>query len=300
MASQHGSESININKVVAQDKNHDYQPEKGISSVAETWIFGKSDVKTMSADALADRVTKSPAAILLIMRVVTFSQRKDFKNLRHGNQKWEIMPLRWRHNERDGVSNHWRLECMLKRFFRWKSKKMSKLRVTGLCEGNPPVTGGFPSLMASAAENVSIRWLDREKYCYAFPENTVVKFHDDVIKRKHFPRYWPFVRGIHRSPVNSPHKGQRRGALMFSLIGVWINCWINNREAGDLRRYHAHYDVIVMWSSGECADGTDLLFWVSQNLIGDKSTLARVMASCRQTTNHDLSKCWPGTMSACG
>ena len=42
--------------------------------------------------------------------------------------------------------------------------------------------------------------------------------HDDVIKWKHFPCYWPFVRGIHRSPVNSPHKGQWRGALMFSLI----------------------------------------------------------------------------------
>ena len=47
-------------------------------------------------------------------------------------------------------------------------------------------------------------------------------------------------------PVNSPHKGQWRGALMFSLICVWINGWINNREAGDLRRYRAHYDVIVM------------------------------------------------------
>ena len=43
-------------------------------------------------------------------------------------------------------------------------------------------------------------------------------FHDDVIKWKHFPRYWPFMRAIHRSPVNSPHKGQRRGALMFPLI----------------------------------------------------------------------------------
>ena len=39
--------------------------------------------------------------------------------------------------------------------------------------------------------------------------------HDDVNKWKHFPRYWPFARGIHRSPVNSPHKGQWRGALMF-------------------------------------------------------------------------------------
>ena len=50
-----------------------------------------------------------------------------------------------------------------------------------------------------------------------------VNKHDDVIKWKHFPRYWPFVREIHRSPVNSPHKGQWRGALMFSLICAWIN-----------------------------------------------------------------------------
>ena len=52
--------------------------------------------------------------------------------------------------------------------------------------------------------------------------------------------------GIHRSPVNSPHKGQWRGALMFSLICVWINGWVNNREAGELRRYRAHCDVSVM------------------------------------------------------
>ena len=71
--------------------------------------------------------------------------------------------------------------------------------------------------------------------------------HDDVIKWKHFPLYWPFVRGIHRSPVNSSHKGQWRGTLMFSLICAWINGWVNNREAGDLRRNRAHYDVIVMF-----------------------------------------------------
>ena len=70
--------------------------------------------------------------------------------------------------------------------------------------------------------------------------------HDDVIKWKHFPRYWPFVRGIHRSPVNSPHKGQWRWAFMFSLICAWIDCCVNNREAGDLRCYRIHYDVIVM------------------------------------------------------
>ena len=52
------------------------------------------------------------------------------------------------------------------------------------------------------------------------------------------------------SPVNSPQKGQWRGALMFSLICVWINGWVNNPEAGDLRRHRSHYDVIVMvWTS---------------------------------------------------
>ena len=70
--------------------------------------------------------------------------------------------------------------------------------------------------------------------------------HDDVIKWKHFPRYWLFVRGIHRSSVNSPHKGQWRGALMSSLTCAWINGWVSNREAGDLRRHRAHYDVTVM------------------------------------------------------
>ena len=78
-------------------------------------------------------------------------------------------------------------------------------------------------------------------------ERILVKIHDDIIKWNHFPRYWPFVREIHRSPVNFPHKGQWRGALMFYLICVWINGWVNNREAGDLRRHRGHYDVIVMW-----------------------------------------------------
>ena len=75
-------------------------------------------------------------------------------------------------------------------------------------------------------------------------------YHVDVIKRKHFLRYWPFVRGIHRSPVNSPYKAQSRGALMFSLICARMNGWVNNRDPGDLgdwrRAYRAHFDVTVM------------------------------------------------------
>ena len=53
-------------------------------------------------------------------------------------------------------------------------------------------------------------------------------------------------------PGEFPHKGQWRGALMLSLICVWINAWVNNREAGDLRRHRAHYDVIVMTKSKPC------------------------------------------------
>ena len=70
--------------------------------------------------------------------------------------------------------------------------------------------------------------------------------HDDVIKWKHFPHYWPFVRGIHWSLVNSLHKGQLSGALMFSLKCARINGWVNSGEAGDLRHHHAHYDITLM------------------------------------------------------
>ena len=105
--------------------------------------------------------------------------------------------------------------------------------------------------------------------------------HDDVIKWKHFPRYWPFVRGIHRSPVNSPHKGQWKGALIFSLICVWINGWVNNREAGDLRRYLAHYDVRVM------------SVWYVTNMQGKKLV---IMIDNR--CHHLIALCWNwGTFS---
>ena len=90
----------------------------------------------------------------------------------------------------------------------------------------------------------------------------VICIHDDVIKWKHFPRCWPFVRGVHRSPVNSPHKGQWHGALIFSLICTRTkkNGWVNNGEAGNLRRHCAHYDVTIMspesWLRGR-------LSWIS-------------------------------------
>ena len=100
--------------------------------------------------------------------------------------------------------------------------------------------------------------------------------HDDVIKWKYFPRYWPFVR---ESPVNSTHKGQWWGALMFSLIFAWINGWVNNHESGDLRHHRVHYDVIVMLH----------LHFVSFS----NTVITQVVNICHQTSQYNV--CWwPG------
>ena len=72
--------------------------------------------------------------------------------------------------------------------------------------------------------------------------NTILQLHDDVIKWKHFPRYCPFVRGIHRSPVNSKHKGQWRGALMFSLI-----CALNKRFGKQSRGWWFETSLRSLW-----------------------------------------------------
>ena len=73
--------------------------------------------------------------------------------------------LQWHHNGHDSVSNHQPHDCLLNRWFRLRSKKTSKLRVTGLCVRNSPGTGEFPAQMASNAENVwwrhhAIMWYD--------------------------------------------------------------------------------------------------------------------------------------------
>ena len=80
--------------------------------------------------------------------------------------------------------------------------------------------------------------------------------HDDVINGSIFRVTDPLCGEFtgHRWPVNSPHKGQQRGALMFSFICAWINGWVNNREAGDLRRHRAHYDVTVMMTYCICRE----------------------------------------------
>ena len=85
-----------------------------------------------------------------------------------------LYPLQWRHDEHYGVSNHQRLDFLLKRLLRCRSMETSKLRVTGFCEGNSPVTGEFPAQRASNAENVSIWW-----------HYHAILFHNDI-----FPQRW--------------------------------------------------------------------------------------------------------------
>ena len=95
------------------------------------------------------------------------------------------------------------------------------------------------------------------------------------------PRYWPFARGIHWSPVNSPHKGQWRGALMFSLICVWFNGSANNRDAGGLRRYSAHCDVIVMhWTKGGITQSKRSIGWVPHYIRLSRQLVCHAIFFC--------------------
>ena len=81
--------------------------------------------------------------------------------------------------------------------------------------------------MQSPSDGGQTRW-DKQSWGKATPEGPR---HDDVIKWKHFPRYWPFVRGIHRSPVNSPHNGQQRG-----VFGVFFKLRLNQLFSKQWRR----------------------------------------------------------------
>ena len=93
-------------------------------------------------------------------------------------------------------------------------------------------------------------------------------------------------------PVNSPHKGQWRGALVFSFICAWINDWVNNREADDLRRHRGHYDVIVM----EKDKAHNWIF--STHGDSDRDLVKRRQQCSRQPVPNIFSSyCWPIAVS---
>ena len=129
-------------------------------------------------------------------------------------------PLQWRHNGRDGVSNHQPHDCLLNRLFRCRSKKTSKHRVTGLCEGNSPVTGEIPAQRASNAENVSIWWRHhvlllaaiRAALAYYY---CILKEMDRVITL--FNRIIDFSNPVQCYPIWSPVVQLTREIIMFTF-----------------------------------------------------------------------------------
>ena len=117
------------------------------------------------------------------IRVSHFTDYRAFlQNLNHANNNQSFgllafMPattLQWRHNEQYGVSNHQPHDCLLNRLFKRRSKKTSKPRVTGLCEGNSLETGEFPAQRVSNAENVSIWWRHHVQGTHRVPAQTTI------------------------------------------------------------------------------------------------------------------------------
>ena len=106
-------------------------------------------------------------------------------------------------------------------------------------------------------------------------------------------------------PVNSPHKGQWCGTLMFSLICVWINGWVNNREAGDLRRYRTHYDVTAMfryraellhrYKKDTICHVNMAQLWDLSNCVLEKTTVLKIYCSFEYLWRDQMetSRYWP-------
>ena len=109
-----------------------------------------------------------------------------------------------------------------------------------------PISASHPS---SHKSDLSIFIFSIDGYSWHFEQRTAAWL--PIIWWCHqmetFSALLALCEGIHRSPVDSPHKGQWSGVLMFYLI--WTNSWPNDRDTGDLRRHRAYYDVTVMWET---------------------------------------------------
>ena len=102
-------------------------------------------------------IVKFDLTILLHWAVWAF-ENISYKKVCYLPGPYSVNTLQWRHNRRDGVSNHRHPKCLVNRLFRRRSKKTSKLRAARLCEGNSPLTDEFPAQRDSKYENVSICW----------------------------------------------------------------------------------------------------------------------------------------------
>ena len=129
-----------------------------------------------------------------------------------------------------------------------------------------------------------------ESYFHEIQQCLWLKFnHDDIMKWTQFLHYWPFVQGIHQSSVNSPHKGQWRRALMFSLICDWRNGWVNNQDAGDLRCHHAHYDITVM---GDMSSSKAIRYVLSASNCSYQISLTNLLVVWQFVWSHKKESVW--------
>ena len=162
--------------------------------------------------------------MLCILALKQITQRKNSSLHIEAWTKWSpfvdgIFTLQWRHNGRDGVLNHQSHDCLLNHLYRRRSKKTQKLRVTGLCAGNSPVTGEFPAQMASNAENVSIWWRHYEmqflQWKLGYFDSSFNKVCSQVsIRHKHIEARLP--------PFRTPHL-----KCIFLNENVWISLKIS-------------------------------------------------------------------------
>ena len=129
-------------------------PINNIPSLVQIMAWRRPGDKPISEPMMDSLLTHTSLGLNGLTAITMMELRSNFELTRSDTAP----SLQWRHNEWDGVSNHRRLDSLLKRLFRRSWKKTPKLRVTGLYEGKPSVTGEFPTKRGSKEENVSIWW----------------------------------------------------------------------------------------------------------------------------------------------
>ena len=132
-----------------------------------------------------------------------------------------LLSLQWRHNGRDDVSDHQRHDCLLSRLFRRRSKETSKLRVTGLCAGNSPVTGEIPARRACNANNVSIWWRHHD-VCLSqrserVPGHQLVKSLKQDLSRTRYN--YPFLVWFNYKSFHTTYSGLGFGIFSYIISG---------------------------------------------------------------------------------
>ena len=150
--------------------------------------------------------------------------------------------LQWCHNERNGILNHQHLDCLLNRLFRCRSKKTSKLCVTGLCKGHPPVTSGFPSQRANDAENVNIWWAHHGTW-WSF--KIILILRNSLASRRGGCNFWMFNFQTHLSEWYFEHFSEI--ALKWVLqvytadksVSIQVKTWCYQAESRYLNQYQS-------------------------------------------------------------